>query len=218
MSEAPFAWSAPAPEAKIARTPRRAAVAAVAGAAAAVPSPDQVPDTLEALAQLYATHPFTGLSNRRIAAAGDPGAALMVLLEMPEANDNAMGQLLSGDVGALFDKMLAALGLDRQHIWLAAMVPARPAAPLIAAEAAYVAALARQHVALIAPPKLWLMGRAPSRALLGMDETQAIGRLHDVNHKGGTTRAIASVHPQVLLQLPKRKAEVWADMQKLIKE
>jgi len=83
---------------------------------------------------------------------------------------------------------------------------------------AQITEMTRHHVGLIRPAKLWLLGRAASRAILGMDEGPARGRLHKFNHNGTTMDVIASVHPRVLLQTPKRKAEVWADMQRLIEE
>ena len=64
---------------------------------------------------------------------GPTGAELMVLIEMPEREDASEGRLLSGASGRLFDRMLAAIGLDRgrrpprQHRRRAAAVGPRPA-------------------------------------------------------------------------------------------
>jgi DNA polymerase len=191
----------------------------------ATPSPKanvRLPETLDAFLAWFATSadvPGVGASAQRIAPAGNPQATLMVLIDMPEPEDMAAGQLLSGSARDMFEKMLTALKLNRENIWFAAMVPARvTGATLSAEESARIAEIARYHVSLIRPRKLWLLGRAASRALLGMDETEARGRLHFINHDDAKTDVIASVHPRVLLQTPKRKAEVWADMQRLFEE
>ena len=141
----------------------------------------------------------------------------MVLIDMPQPEDLASGQLLSGASGELFDNMLRALKLDRSSIWFAPMIPSRVAGGTVPpADDEQIAEITRLHVALVRPKKLWLLGRAASRAILGMDESEARGSLHYINHDDVKTDVIASVHPSVLIRTPKRKAEVWADMQKLI--
>jgi DNA polymerase len=183
-----------------------------------------LPATLEAFLDWFATSAdvFAGAApSQRVRPAGDPNATLMVLIDMPEPEDAAAGHLLAGECGDLFDKMLGALKLDRSTIWFAPMMPTRViGGPQSDAEAERIAEIARHHVRLVAPKKLWLLGRAASRSILGMDEAAARGRLHFVNQdtaKNVQTKmdVIASVHPKVLLQMPKRKAEVWSDMQKL---
>ncbi len=199
-----------------------ARTAATRTAAPFAQTPQPLPATLNDLIAWFVTAqdvPGGGPLSQRIAPAGDPQAELMVLIDMPEPEDAAAGRLLSGATGDLFDKMLGAMKLDRASIWFAPMIPSRTlGAPLTPVEAERVAEIARHHIALIAPKKLWLLGRAASRAVLGMDEGEARGRLHLINQNSSKTLAIASVHPKVLLQIPKRKAEVWADMQKLFEE
>lgn len=154
---------------------------------------------------------------RRIMPSHVPGADMMVIADVPELGDVDEKRLLSGDVGMLIDRMLAAMGRDRGSVHLATIAPARPANGRLddAAQEA-LAPILRRHVELVAPKKLWLLGRAASRALLGMDETEAAGRLHSVNQNGVIMDAIATVHPRILLREPKLKARVWEDMKRLI--
>ncbi len=181
-----------------------------------------LPDTLMGFTEWFRSDsaiPGAGPSAQRVIPTGDTAAKLMILVDMPEAEDAASGLLLSGEAGALFDKMLGALGFDRATIWFSPMIPTRIAGGTLPPESqARITEITRHHVSLVRPQKLWLMGRAASRAILGMDEVEARGRLHLINHDASKTDVIASVHPRVLLQTPKRKAEVWADMQRLIEE
>jgi uracil-DNA glycosylase len=154
---------------------------------------------------------------QRIAASGNPAADLMVLIDVPEPEDAANGALLSGSAGALFDRMLAAIKRDRQSVYIAAICPGRPPGGSIAEELLVdLAPLARQHIALVAPKRLWLMGQTASRAALGVDEASVRGRLGNFNHEGVNVTTVASVSPRFLLANPKRKAAAWADMQMLI--
>jgi uracil-DNA glycosylase len=154
---------------------------------------------------------------QRIAASGNPAADLMILIDVPEAEDVTTGALLSGQAGALFDRMLAAIRRDRQSVYIAAICPGRPPGGSITEELLIdLAPLARQHIALVAPKRLWLMGQTASRAALGVDEASVRGRLGNFNHEGVNVTAVASVSPRFLLANPKRKAAAWADMQMLI--
>jgi DNA polymerase len=152
-----------------------------------------------------------------IAPQGAADSGLMVLLDMPEREDAAAGQLLSGAAGRLFDRMLAAIGRDRQSIYLASLAAARPATGRIAPETAgTLADLARHHLALVRPKRLLVMGDAANRALLGTNAAQGATLFHIVNHDAGQTEAVATFHPRFLLDNPGQKARAWRDLQLLI--
>jgi DNA polymerase len=154
---------------------------------------------------------------QRLAPEGNAANMPMIVTDVPERGDADAGRLLTGDVGALFDKMLAAWKIDRSAIYLVTLAPARPAGALIDEKSVeMLAPLLVHHIRLAAPKKLWLMGEAASRAVLGMNVAQATGRLHLINYDGFSVEAIATLHPRVLLREPNSKARVWADMQRLI--
>jgi uracil-DNA glycosylase len=213
VDEAPVSWLGRA-------TATAKAKDQAARPAPATTEPTVLPSTLAAFTQWFMTSPDvpgTEPINRRIAPAGDVNAGLMVLIDMPEVGDQ--DRLMSGEVGLLFDRMLAAIGRDRHSLYLASVAPARPSSGMIDdAGLPRLSEIARHHVMLAAPKSLWLIGSASSRALIGMSEIEGRGRLHDVNHERGTIAAIASLHPRNLLQSPHRKAAVWADMQNLFKD
>lgn len=180
----------------------------------------RMPSTLPAFTQWLKDNPDipeAGPPARRIPWSGVAGADLMVMVDLPEPGDADAGQLLSGDVGELFDRMLAALKLDRQSTYLAALCPGRVPTGLLPRESEEkLGEIARQHIALAAPKQVWLMGSAVSRAILGVELVAARGTLHKINHANGIIDAVVSFSPRFLLQNPRRKAEAWADMQMLI--
>lgn len=154
----------------------------------------------------------------RIAPSGNANAALMVLIEMPERDDEETGVLLSGASGRLFDRMLAAIGRDRETVYLASLAVTRPASGRVPPEAiAELARIARHQIGLVAPKRLLVIGNATSRAILGADVAPARGKLHDFNHETGKTGVVASYHPRFLLERPAAKAEAWRDLQLLMK-
>lgn len=152
-----------------------------------------------------------------IAASGPATSDVMVLVDCPDRDDESGGILMSGQVGRLFDRMLAAIGRDRATVHLAAVCAKRPVAGRMPGEVEVrLAEIAQHHVALVAPKRLLLLGNAASRAVLGAELIGMRGRLHGFNHKGGQTGVVASFHPRFLIEKPAAKAEAWKDLQMLI--
>ena len=183
--------------------------------------PAALPETLDALiAHLLTSTDLdeAGPVSGRIAASGAAGSAITILIDMPEAQDAANGMLLSGESGILFERMLAAIGMTRDSVYIAALCPGRaPGGILPESSLPRYAALARQHVALSGAKRVWGMGQAANRALIGADARAGTAGLHKINHEGVMMEAVASFSPRFLLGQPKRKAQAWADMQALIK-
>src|SRR5688500_1743619 len=65
--------------------------------------------------------PFATPAAPRVCPSGDPSSGLMMLTDMPAAEDCETGALISGETGLLFDRMLAAIGRDRGSIYLASL-------------------------------------------------------------------------------------------------
>lgn len=102
---------------------------------------------------------------------------------MPENGDVEAGALLSGEVGALFDRMLAAIGLDRTSVYCFPLYPSSPPTGRVSVEVlARLADIARHHLALAKPERVWLLGQATSRALLGMDASVLDKKGQNINH------------------------------------
>ena len=155
----------------------------------------------------------------RVGPAGDPSSGLMVMVDMPSAGDVAAGALLSGEAGALFDRMMSAMAppRDRNSLYLAALTPARTATGMLGAdEAAELARIALHHVGLVAPKALLLFGDACSKALLGAPVAKARGRWHELETPAGTVRALATIRPEKLLAQPNLKKLAWEDLQRLM--
>jgi DNA polymerase len=211
VGEAPRDWLRPASK------------AVTAAPSAPIDEPgDAPPDQLDLFRAWLADHDrlsFAAPSAPRICPAGDPASGLMVMADMPTAQDCSAGFLIAGEAGRLFDRMLAAIGRDRDSIYLAALSCLRsPDGRLTDEPARQCAALARHHVGLVAPRALLLLGDACAKALLGMPMAQARGRWHEISTHAGPIRALVTIPPDFLLRQPSHKARAWADLQMLIEE
>jgi DNA polymerase len=176
-----------------------------------------LPDSLEALHALLATGDYAPQSappGRRIAPSGTPSSDLMIVADMPDADD--AGHLFAGEAARLFDAMLAAMGRDRATIYLAPFSPARAAGRLDDRQGEALAALMRRHISLAAPKALILFGDEPAKWLIGPQALQTRGGLRSLNHDGGTVPAIATFHPRHLRRMPALKASSWSDMRLLL--
>ena len=196
VDDAPRDWFA----APTATAPSPIPVARQAVPASPPVAPDALPATLAALLEwrMGADAPEAGWSGISIAASGPVDAAIMILVDCPDREDGPAATMLSGTPGRLFDRMLAAIGVSRETVHIAAVCARRPAAgrvdPTIEAR---LAAIARHHVRLVAPKRLLLLGNAASRAILGrMPPARAAvyAVLTTRTQTGGrTTRTLASV-------------------------
>ncbi len=206
-----FAWLETAERSAEARQAAR--TAPEPATAPAIP-PDALPGDAPAFAawRIGETVPEARWGGAAIAASGPAGADLLVFVDCPERDDREL--LMEGDVGRLFDRMLAAIGRSRADTGLASVCVRRPTTGRVPRDTeARLGEIARHHVALAAPQRLLVMGDAASRAILAMNVADARGRFHTLNHKDGkVTQVVASHHPRFLLDRPAAKAEAWKDL------
>lgn len=193
----------------LARTPPPAAPA-TAELAVAAPAVETLPDTLEAFVEwrLSDAAPEAGWHMPRFMPTGPADAEWVLVTDVPEAEDSEM--LMSGPAGRLLDKMLAAIGLSRESVHLLPLAWARPLTGRIAPDdEARLIELARHHLSLLRPQKLFLLGQSASRVLAETNGDSLTNPIRAVNHFGGKTLAVASFHPRFLLERPAAKGEAW---------
>jgi uracil-DNA glycosylase family 4 len=185
---------------------------AKAAPARAEPPPAPLPDTLEALRDWLATSadlPFATPSAARAAPAGDPAAGLMILVDMPAAD----GGLLTGEAGALFDRMLGAIGRTRETIYLAPLSPIRtPTGAIDEANAARLGEIARRHIGLVRPTAVLLFGDICGKALVGAPVAGARAKWHEIDG----IKTLVTIKPEKLLTQPALKGLAWADLKMLM--
>lgn len=199
--------------------PRDWLAAAVASPAAPAPPAEAAVAALpDALAEFVPWRTGDAAIERQwgrtpLAPEGDPSAAIHVIVDSPD--DDAA--YLSGATGRLFDRMLAAIALDRTRLCITGLAWARPVSGSVpASDEAELATQALHFLSLARPKRVLLLGQATSRALLGTDGARPRGLLHGINHRGAELEMVATWHPRFLLERPAAKADTWRDLQLLI--
>jgi uracil-DNA glycosylase len=187
-------------------------------AAAPVPAAPTLPDDLAGFRRwMLSDAAIPGPPAARLDATGDAGTGSVVVVDMPEAEDRAAGALLSGEVGVLFDRMLAAMNLDRGAIYLLPLSPARPAiGRLRDADLATLTPLLLRHLAFVAPKRLLLLGDAPAQALLQQPAARARDTVHQVDIGDRTIPTVVSIHPRLVHQQRDYRKAAWADLQRFM--
>jgi DNA polymerase len=163
-------------------------------------------------AHVAATSPGAPLAD------GNPQAGLLVIGEAPSAEDLRNGRPFSGPAGRLLDRMLAAIGLDRSLAYITLLaprlgVPGPPSDDAVAADLP----LTLEHLRLVAPRLVLLLGAIPTRVLTG-DATpisRTRGRFTRVTAGGLEVAALPTYNPAFLLRQPAAKREAWSDLLQL---
>jgi DNA polymerase len=150
---------------------------------------------------------------------GDRNAQLMFVGEAPGADEDRQGEPFVGRAGQLLNRMLAAVGLEREQVYIANIVKCRPPGnrdPL-PEEAAACAAYLRRQIELVQPKLLVSLGRVSATNLLA--STESVGRLRGREHPFGPEQIplIVTYHPSYYLRSPEQKAKGWQDLQRILR-
>ena len=133
--------------------------------------------------------------------------------EGPGQQEDETGRPFVGAAGHLLDRMLAAIGLRREQVYICNIVKCRPPQNRVpeADERAACMDYLRQQVALVRPKVIVCLGSTPTRALLG--EQMRITRDRGVWQLKKGVWFMPTYHPAALLRDADKKRPAWADFQ-----
>lgn len=146
---------------------------------------------------------------------GDPHAKLLIVGEAPGESEDRLGEPFVGRAGKLLDKMLQAIGLNRQAVYIANVLKCRPPSnrdPL-PEEVAKCTPYLEQQIALLEPQLILAVGRIAAHHLLGLD--LSLSRLRGQTYKFGSTPLLVTYHPAYLLRNPRDKSKAFQDLQQV---
>ena len=146
---------------------------------------------------------------------GNPHARLMFIGEGPGRDEDQTGRPFVGRAGQLLDKMIGAIGLSREEVYIANVVKCRPPqnrAPEMDEVAACMPYL-RAQVGLIRPQVIVLLGSSALGAILGPDHRITRERGAWIERKG--VWFMPTFHPAALLRDESKKRPVWEDLKKV---
>ena len=212
--EAPVRKPSPAPPAPVRQTPVRE-VPVPPTPPSPVPVGD-LPNDLGAVAERASQCTACRLCNGRqnvVFGSGNPNADLMFIGEGPGAEEDRRGLPFVGPAGELLTKIIRAIDLDRDQVYIANMVKCRPPRNRDpeADEVAACRPFLEAQIDLVKPRLLVALGRVAAQALL--ETTESLGRLRGRWHEVSGLPTRVTYHPAALLRNRGWKRPTWEDMQ-----
>ncbi len=152
---------------------------------------------------------------RVVFSSGNPRSTLLLVGEAPGAEEDALGEPFVGRAGGLLDRMLEAIGLNRQDVCVTNVVKCRPPGNRDPSPEEIRACLPilEHQVDLLQPALICALGRVAAQALLGTDAP--LNALRGTWHQRGSARVIATYHPAALLRNESLKRAAWQDLKRL---
>jgi DNA polymerase len=202
--------AAPFPETASRKTPPRDRTVPVRAAG----------ETLEAIRQALGDCqrcPLGAKRRRLVFGEGDPHAELVFIGEAPGADEDLQGRPFVGRAGQLLTKIIEAMGLKRDDVYICNILKCRPPGnrnPAPDEVAACEPFLIRQLQA-IRPRFICALGSVAARTLLKTEAPITVLRGRFQSYQG--IRLMPTYHPAYLLRNPVAKKKVWEDVQIIMK-
>ncbi|WP_020559309.1 uracil-DNA glycosylase [Thiofilum flexile] len=172
----------------------------------------------EALQQAVSTCTRCSLAKTRtktVFGTGHVQADWLIVGEAPGADEDRQGEPFVGRAGQLLTSMLAAIGLQREQVYILNMLKCRPPNnrdPSVE-EVTLCRGYLERQIELIQPKLILVVGRIAAQHLLNTDAP--LGRLRGQVHTLPSTKTpvVVTYHPAYLLRKPLDKRKAWQDLQ-----
>lgn len=153
---------------------------------------------------------------------GNPKSQIMIVGEGPGEKEDLLGKPFVGEAGMLLNKMLNAIKIKRENIYITNVVNYRPPnnrKPEFSEIKRYSIFL-REHISIINPKILILMGSTAMEALLGqkLKISKERGKWKEIIINQKTFLTILTFHPAYLLRQPDQKKFSWEDLKNIRKK
>lgn len=152
---------------------------------------------------------------QKVPGQGDIHAPLMLIGEGPGEQEDRQGLAFVGPAGQLLTRMLAAIKLPRERVYICNVVKCRPPRNRQPSSEEMQACIGhlRAQTALIKPKVILLLGATAVSAVLGPD--YRITRCHGQWFERKGTWIIATYHPSALLRDETKKRAAWEDLKRV---
>tara|TARA_B100000700_G_C14993751_1_gene832682 strand:- start:356 stop:820 length:465 start_codon:yes stop_codon:yes gene_type:complete len=146
----------------------------------------------------------------------------MLVGEGPGQKEDEIGKPFVGDAGILLNKMLEAIKIKRSNIYITNVVNFRPPnnRKPEPSEISRYSIYLREHIAIIKPKILILMGSTAMESLLGnkIKISKERGKWKDIIINNKSFPTIITFHPAYLLRQPDQKKYSWLDLKVIRKK
>lgn len=176
--------------------------------------PQALPDLAAAVAACRACS-LCGTRTQTVFADGSPTARLLFVGEAPGRDEDAQGLPFVGRAGQLLNKMIAAIDMKRDEVYICNVLKCRPPDNRVPApdEVERCRPFLEQQIALVKPALICALGLSAAQALLQTKSSMASMRGKTFAFRG--VPVIPTYHPAALLRNPGLKREAWIDLQRV---
>ena len=161
-------------------------------------------------------------ASKIVFADGNIQSPIMIIGEGPGQKEDELGKPFVGDAGNLLNKMLKAINIEREKIYITNVVNYRPPnnRKPEPSEINRYSEYLKEHISIINPKILILMGSTAMEALLGSNKriSKERGQWKEVIIKQKNYKTIVTFHPAYLLRKPDQKKFSWKDIKIIRKE
>ncbi len=156
--------------------------------------------------------------NKIVFGVGNPKAELVFIGEGPGRDEDLKGEPFVGRAGQLLTQMIEAMGLKREQVYIANVVKCRPPENRTPEkdEIAICSPFLLRQLDVIKPKVIVCLGNVAMQALLATNRSMSSVRGQWFPFRGA--KMLPTYHPAYLLRNPPAKADVWADLKKVIAE
>ena len=158
-------------------------------------------------------------SNHLILGDGKPDSPIMLIGEAPSAIEDESGKTFQGEVGTLLDKMLLAIKIKRDSIYLSYAINFRPPEDRkpTSQEIKRYSIFLKKHISIIDPKLIIVMGSSAMEALTGSGNkiSKERGNWKEIILENKTYPMMISFNPSYLIRFPENKKYSWEDLKKI---
>jgi uracil-DNA glycosylase family 4 len=149
---------------------------------------------------------------------GPQNSRLMFIGEGPGSEEDRQGRPFIGPAGQLLTKMIQAINLTREEVYITNVVKCRPPENRTPFEDEVEAcrSFLEEEIRLVDPKILVLLGSTAAQTLTRSKKSISDLRGNLLDFKG--RRLIATYHPAYLLRNPEAKREAWEDLKRVRRE
>ncbi len=150
---------------------------------------------------------------------GNINSSIMLVGEAPGVKEDETGMTFKGDVGELLNKMLIAIEIKRQNIYSSYAINFRPPEDRkpTSQEIKRYSVFLREHISIINPKILILMGSTAMEAVTGINTkiSSERGKWKEIILKSNTYPIMITFNPSYLIRFPENKKYSWEDLKKI---
>ena len=158
-------------------------------------------------------------SKKLVMGSGDVDSSIMLVGEAPGKIEDSSGYPFQGDVGSLLKKMLSAINIDLEKVYLTYSINFRPPEDRkpTAQEIKRYSVFLKEHISIINPKIVILLGSTAMEAVTGLTNriSNERGEWKEIIIKDKTLPLIITYSPSYLIRFPENKKYSWEDLKKI---